>query len=75
MVSLVLLFIPLSSCFSPTAGKSPTPAPAPTYSEGGQIEIHNVKLPDGRSVICVSNKRGYSGGISCDWEHVKDKSK
>lgn len=29
-----------------------------------------VELPDGRSVICVSWKRNYAGGLSCDWDNA-----
>jgi len=33
----------------------------------GNVEPHYVDLPDGRTVMCVWEKSGYSGGLSCDW--------
>jgi hypothetical protein len=30
-----------------------------------------VKLPDGRSVICVGNSFASGSGISCDWGNAK----
>ncbi|AEK08029.1 hypothetical protein ANAYA_70 [Mycobacterium phage Anaya] len=31
------------------------------------IAPHSVDLPDGRRVLCVWEKDGYGGGLSCDW--------
>lgn len=51
---------------------SVNPAPAPSANgNDSDIYIYDVNLPDGRNVVCVSNKRGYSGGISCDWSNAK----
>jgi hypothetical protein len=33
----------------------------------GSVQPHTVDLPDGRSVLCVWEKQGYGGGVSCDW--------
>lgn len=27
--------------------------------------------PDGRQVLCIFEKRGYGGGLSCDWENAR----
>lgn len=32
---------------------------------------HTVILPDGRHVLCVFEKQGYGGGLSCDWSNAK----
>lgn len=37
----------------------------------GLVASWTVKLPDGRSVVCVSWKGGYAGGVSCDWSNAK----
>jgi hypothetical protein len=31
------------------------------------VQPHYVDLPDGRRVLCVWEKQGYGGGVSCDW--------
>jgi len=36
----------------------------------GSVQTFTVSLPDGRSVLCVSEKRGCSGGLSCDWSNA-----
>lgn len=36
----------------------------------GDVRVFTVNLPDERSVLCVSEKRGHSGGISCDWSNA-----
>ncbi len=36
----------------------------------GNVRVFTVNLPDERSVLCVSEKRGHSGGISCDWSNA-----
>ncbi|BCI54974.1 hypothetical protein NIIDNTM18_42520 [Mycolicibacterium litorale] len=33
----------------------------------GSVKPHYVDLPDGRKVLCVWEKSGYGGGLSCDW--------
>lgn len=48
----------------------------PTPNEAGELTPHThgafiQELPDGRAVICVWTKSGYSGGMSCDWESAK----
>lgn len=35
------------------------------------IDPHYVELPDHRSVLCVFEKAGYGGGLSCDWAQAK----
>lgn len=37
-----------------------------TYLKEGSIT-----LSDGRVVVCIIYKRGYAGGLSCDWEGSK----
>jgi hypothetical protein len=39
-------------------------------NEIGGVRTSYVELPDGRTVLCVSNKQGYAGGLSCDWESI-----
>ncbi|BBC53860.1 hypotheical protein [Mycobacterium phage PP] len=36
-------------------------------SAPGEIKPHYVNLPDNRQVLCVWEKSGYGGGLSCDW--------
>lgn len=31
----------------------------------------HVDLEDGRTVVCVTFKQGYGGGLSCDWAGAK----
>ena len=31
----------------------------------------SITLSDGRVVVCIVYKRGYAGGLSCDWEGSK----
>ncbi|AXC35812.1 membrane protein [Mycobacterium phage Beezoo] len=35
------------------------------------IAPHTVNLPDGRKVLCVWEKDGYGGGLSCDWSRAQ----
>lgn len=35
------------------------------------IKEAHVKLQDGRDVTCLTFKRGYGGGMSCDWANAK----
>ena len=44
--------------------------PKQEQSGGSSINVFEVELPDGRTVQCVSEKRGYSGGLSCDWDNA-----
>lgn len=40
---------------------------------GGDLKAYNVPLPDGKTVVCVSDVYDLSsgGGISCDWANAK----
>lgn len=31
------------------------------------IREHRVELSDGRTITCIAWKRGYAGGLQCDW--------
>ena len=42
----------------------------------GQLDMQgrDIKLPDGRTVVCVASidkVNGGSGGVSCDWENAR----
>lgn len=37
----------------------------------GHVRPHYVSLPDGSEVLCVFEKAGYGGGLSCDWAGKK----
>lgn len=37
----------------------------------GSVYTEYVKLPDGRTVLCVANWHSTHGGISCDWDNAK----
>lgn len=39
-------------------------------TDSGDVRVFTVNLPDERSVLCVSEKRGRSGGLSCDWSNA-----
>ena len=36
-------------------------------NKSGNIRVFDVNVPDGRVVTCISETRGYAGGLSCDW--------
>lgn len=39
-------------------------------SNGIEQTVNTVKLPNGKSVVCVFEQTNYhNGGPSCDWEH------
>jgi hypothetical protein len=42
---------------------------------GGKTGVFTKQLPDGGSVLCVWSENGYSGGISCDWDHKTPSNK
>lgn len=50
--------------------KSGPEAPAREISPPG-TSVFIQELPDGREVLCVWAIGPNSGGLSCDWEHVK----
>jgi len=77
-LALALLAIPLllTGCTFQTGSSE---LPIPSDGELGDVKVGYVELPDGRSVLCVSEQRGYSGGLvseqrgysgglSCDWD-------
>ena len=35
------------------------------------IKPHYVPLPNGGQVLCIWEKDGYGGGLSCDWQGVQ----
>lgn len=40
---------------------------------GGDLKAYNVPLPEGKTVVCVSDVYDLSsgGGVSCDWNNAK----
>jgi len=66
-LALALIAIPLllTGCAPQTGSSEPL-----TPRDGGlvNVKVGYVELPDGRTVLCVSDKRGASGGLSCDWD-------
>ncbi|QFG14115.1 hypothetical protein I5G97_gp039 [Mycobacterium phage Curiosium] len=63
--SACILAMMLTGCSSPTV------AADGTGSAPGEVTVHYVDLPDGRKVLCVFEKDGYGGGLSCDWSRVR----
>ena len=54
-------------------GCAPGPTAEPNEAPSGSRyhwEEH-VELQDGRTVVCVTFKQGYGGGLSCDWAGAK----
>lgn len=53
-------------------GSSTTTAPKEPANNrsGATISQTYVELEDGRTVLCLTSKEGYSGGISCDWDNA-----
>lgn len=45
----------------------------PDASTGESTHLHeqHIKLNDERTVVCVTYKNGYAGGLSCDWMAAK----
>lgn len=57
----------LTAC-APEAPEAPE---ATGYPYGvGDVREQWVKTPRG-DVYCVANKIGYSGGMTCDWDHPR----
>ncbi|AXQ63233.1 HNH endonuclease [Mycobacterium phage Collard] len=52
-------------------GCSSAPAGADGTVDGpGDVRVHWVDTPHGR-LLCVFEKSGYGGGLSCDWTHLR----
>lgn len=76
----ITIAIFLSSLFALAltgCAESSQPSPtAPADSDGsiskiGSVQSDYIKLPDGRTVLCVSNWEASHGGLSCDWDNAK----
>lgn len=61
--SLSTVAVLVAACGDNSAGES---GPLPE-----SIKTHTVNLPDGRNVLCVFEKDGYGGGLSCDWSNAR----
>ncbi|GAA4762483.1 hypothetical protein [Microbacterium gilvum] len=57
----VLATVALAGCATGSA------SPETNERRPEQVQAFEVKLDDGRSVLCVWAKSGYGGGLSCDW--------
>lgn len=71
IVAITLAFT-LGACDSQTNEEGVV---QPNQEQGsGSINVFEVELPDGRTVLCVSERvserRGGSGGLSCDWDNA-----
>ena len=58
--SLAVTAAVLTGCSSPNEQGNGT-------SAWEDIREHRVELSDGRTVTCIAWKRGYAGGLQCDW--------
>lgn len=65
--SIALATITLTGCANGT--ETPNTANVSDREIVG-VRTSYVELPDGRTVLCVSNHQGYAGGLSCDWESI-----
>lgn len=52
----------LTACAGTDAHGNKTPA---------DVAPHYVDLPDERTVLCIWEGFGNSGGLSCDWAHAR----
>jgi hypothetical protein len=57
-VPALLLALALGACVDTDSGRD--------GQQSTWVEV--VPLPDGGQVVCVIQKHGYSGGITCDWD-------
>lgn len=64
IVVVAILMLLLGGCASVTSDQT-----EPDGLTG--IRVGYVELPDGRTVLCVSNKQYNAGGLSCDWGGAK----
>lgn len=64
VLTLTLGVLVLTAC-------GPEAPEATDYPYGvGDVREQWVKTPRG-DVYCVANKRGYAGGLACDWDHPR----
>lgn len=62
----ILTTLALTGCTN-----APTAEPAPATNDSQYHWEQRVILEDGRTVVCVTYKQGYGGGLSCDWSNAK----
>lgn len=67
-IATLALILTLAGC-APVEGDATQPHSDHNYPE--IVWPHTVTLPDGRHVLCVFEKSGYGGGVSCDWVNAK----
>lgn len=67
--TLIIVASSLTGCYS--TNSRPESADGTVDSNGPDVNVHWVPLPDGRKVLCVYEKQYQSGGLSCDWDNAK----
>ena len=60
----------LGGCAAGPAEDS-TSAPDRPSKVSSSLKEQHVDLEDGRTVVCVTFRQGYGGGLSCDWAGAK----